>query len=75
LAQIYLDSLDDKTTRRAVRNALKQFLKQSEGSGGDGKFEVLNHAYGQAMERINGQKQGYRMFAHDVLYWINMLWE
>jgi len=70
LAQIYLDSLDDKTTRRAVRNALKHFLKQSEGSGGDRKLEVLDHAYGQAMERINGQKQGHRILAHSVLYWI-----
>ncbi|KAF2190053.1 hypothetical protein K469DRAFT_560631, partial [Zopfia rhizophila CBS 207.26] len=70
LAQIYLASLDDKTTPRAVRGALKLFRKQNLGSGEDQKLEVLDHAYGQAMERINGQKSGLRDLAKRALSWI-----
>ncbi|RDW77988.1 hypothetical protein BP5796_05840 [Coleophoma crateriformis] len=70
LAQIYLSSLDDKTTPRAVRTALIQFRKQIPGSSEDQKREVLDKAYSDAMERINAQKLGFRRLAQKVLSWI-----
>ena len=70
MAQIYLGSLGDKTTPKAVRKALKQFQKQSPGSDEDQKLEVLSRAYAQAMERINGQRLGLRELARQVLLWI-----
>ncbi|RDW85168.1 hypothetical protein BP6252_02758 [Coleophoma cylindrospora] len=70
LAQIYLSSLDDKTTPRAVRTALMQFRKQIPGSSEDQKREVLDKAYNDAMERINAQKLGFRRLAQKVLSWI-----
>ncbi len=41
LAQIYLQSLDDKTKPRAVKSALAQFRKQSPGSNEDQKRRSL----------------------------------
>ncbi|RYP44175.1 hypothetical protein DL768_009323 [Monosporascus sp. mg162] len=70
LAQIYLNSLDDKTTPRAVRRALKQLQKQIPESNEDQKREVLDQAYEDTMERINGQKPGFRRLAEKVLSWI-----
>jgi hypothetical protein len=70
LAQIYLSSLDDKTTPKAVKRALKLFRKQSSGSTEDQKREVLDQAYEEAMERINEQKPGFRQLAKNVLSWI-----
>jgi hypothetical protein len=70
LAQIYLGSLDDKTTQRAVRSALMQFRRQSPGSSGEQKREVLDKAYKDVMERINGQQPGFRRLAEKVLSWI-----
>ncbi|KAH0551748.1 hypothetical protein GP486_007034 [Trichoglossum hirsutum] len=70
LAQIYLNSLDDKCTPKAIRSALKNFQKQSPGSGENKKVQVLAHAYEQVMERINGQKPGFKDLAMRVLSWI-----
>jgi hypothetical protein len=67
LAQIYLGSLDDKTTPTAIREALKQFQKQTLESSEDEKVDVLDQAYTQAMERINAQKAGLRELAKKVL--------
>lgn len=70
LAQIYLDSLDDKTTTRAVRRALKQLQKHSSKSAEGQKCEILDHLYNDTMERINGQKQGFQRLAQEALLWI-----
>ena len=70
MAQIYLDSLDDKTTPRAVRSALILFQKRNPGSSEDEKREVLDSAYRDVMERIRGQKPGFRRLAEKVLSWI-----
>ncbi|KAK3935766.1 hypothetical protein QBC46DRAFT_461901 [Diplogelasinospora grovesii] len=69
LAQLYLGSLDDKLTPKAVRNALRQIQKQTEGSG-DAQLKVLSKAYDNAMERIRGQKDGFRNLAEQALSWI-----
>lgn len=70
LAQIYLSSLSDKPTAKSVKNSLKQFRKQNQGSSEAQKLEVLGHAYDEAMERINGQMSGFRDLAMKVLAWI-----
>ncbi|KAH6672607.1 hypothetical protein B0J14DRAFT_483401, partial [Halenospora varia] len=70
LAQLYMSSLDDKTTIKAIEIALHEFQKQNPGSDEDKKLEVLSQAYEQAMERVNGQKAGFRELANNVLSWI-----
>ena len=46
------------------------FRGQSPGSSEDQKREVLDEAYKDVMERINGQKPGFRLLALKVLSWI-----
>ncbi|KAJ5653623.1 hypothetical protein N7490_000626 [Penicillium lividum] len=70
LAQIYLGSLDDKPTPKAIKTALTQLQNQSHVIGEDRKIEVLGQAYNQAMHRINGQKTGFRELANKTLAWI-----
>ncbi len=70
LAQLYLASLEDKTTAKAIKNSLKQFLKKSLGASEDKKIEILSSAYDEAMERINGQQAGFQLLANNVLSWI-----
>jgi Ankyrin repeats (3 copies)/Ankyrin repeat len=70
LAQIYLGSLDDKPTPKAIRNALKDLQTKGQGLGEEEKVRILGQAYEQAMERINGQKPGLKELATRVLFWI-----
>jgi ankyrin repeat protein len=56
-----MDSLIDKTTPKAVKLALQRLPK---GSGALGK------AYDKAIERVEGQKRGFRELAKRVLSWI-----
>ncbi|KAJ5936883.1 hypothetical protein N7466_003333 [Penicillium verhagenii] len=70
LAQIYLGSLYDKPTPKAIKNALSQFQRQSRRIDEEGKLELLRQAYDQAINRINGQKSGFRELANKALAWI-----
>jgi ankyrin repeat protein len=70
LAQIYLDSLDDKPTPKAIRNALKGFQTENQGLGEEEKVQILARAYEHAVERINGQKPGLKDLAKRALFWI-----
>ncbi len=72
LAYVYLRSLEDKTTTKAIRNALRQFTRQApKGPSSEGsKVQILSRAYDYAMERINGQSAGFRELAMKVLSWI-----
>ncbi|KAJ4309546.1 hypothetical protein N0V84_011450 [Fusarium piperis] len=70
LAQIFLDSLDDKLTPKSIRSGLKDFRQHSQGPGETEKVKALDYAYEQAMERINNQKPGLRSIALQVLAWI-----
>jgi hypothetical protein len=70
LTQLYLTLLDDKPTPKAVRNALKRFQKQAEESDDDKELGILTQAYQQTMERVTGQKKGFRLLAEKVLSWI-----
>lgn len=70
MAQLYLNSLDDKTTVTAVRKALKQLRKQIPQSSEEERRDVLDEAYEETMERINRQKAGFRQLAYKALSWI-----
>ena len=70
MAHIYLGSLDDKPTPKAVRSALAQFQKLPQGPSEEIKVQILSRAYDQAMERVNGQKAGLQELAIQVLSWI-----
>lgn len=61
LAQLHLAGLSDKITAKQVRTALQDLPK---GSG------ALKIAYAEALERIRGQKSGFRDLAEAVLSWI-----
>ncbi|KAL7945818.1 hypothetical protein V8C42DRAFT_357458 [Trichoderma barbatum] len=73
LAQIYLNSLSDKVTPKAINIALKGFQKPTPGSNEAQRASVLGLAYEQAMLRINGQQSGFKDLAHQVLLWIHAL--
>ncbi|KAI1444648.1 hypothetical protein F5Y02DRAFT_427579 [Annulohypoxylon stygium] len=70
LAQIYFDALKMKTTPKAIRNALKDFKRQTQHSGEEQKLQVLTRAYEKAMERIKGQGKEFKDLAFQVLTWI-----
>lgn len=71
LAQLYLDSLQDKMTVKEVKLALEQFKKQRQlAQGQDMKRGLLEKAYKQAMDRINNQRKGFRQLAMKILSWI-----
>ncbi|GAB1313418.1 hypothetical protein MFIFM68171_03628 [Madurella fahalii] len=70
LAQLYLGSLEDKLTPNAIRSALEDFRKQSQGSSEEEEVQLLGHVYDETMQRVNGQKEGYRKLAVTVLSWI-----
>ncbi|KAI1387916.1 ankyrin repeat-containing domain protein [Hypoxylon trugodes] len=69
LAQIYLNSLDDKTTPRAAKDTLAQFRKRHSEPGQD-QADVLDQAYDDAMARINEQRPGFKKLANGVLSWV-----
>jgi hypothetical protein len=70
LAQLYLGLLGDKLTLNDIRSAMETFQNQGQGPGEDQKVQVLARAYGQAMERINGQMPGKKELAMKVLSWL-----
>jgi len=70
LAQLYLGSLDDKTTPRLVRRTLEQLQKSDPGASESQKHELLDKAYSDVLERINAQKPNFRDVATRVLSWI-----
>jgi hypothetical protein len=54
-----------------MKGALKMLQKQNQGaSAEDRKLEALSQAYDQAVERIDGQKSGFRRLAKKALSWI-----
>jgi hypothetical protein len=54
-----------------LKNALKELQKQNRGESTEGKkLDALAEAYKHAMERIDGQKSGFRWLAKKVLSWI-----
>ncbi|KAH7418500.1 hypothetical protein BKA64DRAFT_590520, partial [Cadophora sp. MPI-SDFR-AT-0126] len=61
LAKLHLESLVGKRSPKAVQTALKNLVKGS---------AAYDHAYKDAMERINGQVEEQEELAKEVLSWI-----
>jgi len=61
LAQLHLRSLTGKRSPKAMKTALRELPAGS---------EVYDHAYKEAMERIEGQNADSERLAKDVLSWI-----
>lgn len=72
LAQIYLRSLDDKTTPREIRLALQRLQSNDPGASEERKLELLSQAYDQVMERIKSQRAGLANLAERTLCWITL---
>ncbi|KAI1455233.1 ankyrin repeat protein [Annulohypoxylon moriforme] len=71
LAHLYFDSLKDKTSKREINDTLKEFQKrQNRKPGSNHRRELLDHAYDEAMERINSQIGGMRRLGRKVIAWI-----
>ncbi|OQU94966.1 Ankyrin repeat-containing protein [Cladophialophora immunda] len=72
LAQLYFNSLRDKTSPREIKNTLADFgTRTNRGSKEQMKFEALAEAYQHAMERIAGQLPGFQTLAKKILSWIS----
>ncbi|KAI9798941.1 MAG: hypothetical protein M1833_004294 [Piccolia ochrophora] len=63
LAHLHLESLTDKTTRKALKNALKALPNGSNAVS-------LSKAYDSALDRIDAQRPGFRQLAERVLLWV-----
>ena len=61
LVRLHLESLSDKTTIKAVKQALDTLPKGS---------EALTFAYSDAIERIENQKTGFATLAKETLSWL-----
>ncbi|EAU36770.1 conserved hypothetical protein [Aspergillus terreus NIH2624] len=61
LAQLHFDSVKAKKTVKRILETIKSLSKGS---------EAYNHAYKDAMQRIEGQDRDSRQLAMDVLSWI-----
>ncbi|CAI7636252.1 unnamed protein product [Penicillium pancosmium] len=70
LAQLYIGFLDDKLTTNDIRESLKSFQRQNQGSSENEKTEILSNAYDQVMERISQQRPGLKQLAMKVLFWV-----
>ncbi|KAK3367661.1 hypothetical protein B0H63DRAFT_504525 [Podospora didyma] len=70
IAQIYLHSLDEKTTPGEVLAALAEFQKEGAGSEEGQRSEQLRSAYHRTMERIMGQGPEPLKLATQAVTWI-----
>ena len=61
LAQLHMDSLRDKTSAKSIKKALDILPKGS---------NALNLAYDGAMQRIENQREGFRLLAKQLLGWL-----
>ena len=52
-----------------MKEALKRFQKEPKPPS-DQRFEALDHAYEQAIDRIKAQRPGFRELAIRVLLWL-----
>ncbi|EGO59866.1 hypothetical protein NEUTE1DRAFT_109326 [Neurospora tetrasperma FGSC 2508] len=70
LAQLYMDSLRDKSTPKEVRDILQGMQHQDNASKKLSVEERLDKAYGETMARIDKQELGFRDHAMQILLWI-----
>ncbi|KAL7943214.1 hypothetical protein V8C42DRAFT_359352 [Trichoderma barbatum] len=67
LAQLYMNSLQDKVTSREIKQALERMRLQGQKSE---RLEVLCEAYGDIVNIIRSQRGGFRRLAKQTIYWI-----
>ncbi|CAJ0552612.1 Ff.00g006900.m01.CDS01 [Fusarium sp. VM40] len=70
LTKLYLQSLENETSERDVKNALKRLKDRAKDNYEDPDFEVLDKAYNDTLKRLREQPKKQRDLAFRVLAWI-----
>ena len=73
LAKLYLQSLYDKRSANAVRNALKEITTEASGQKATTETEAYDYAYRLTMQRIEEQPPDRAELGKEVLAWITSL--
>ncbi|KAF5713682.1 ankyrin protein [Fusarium globosum] len=69
LARLYLYSLENETTERDVKDALRRFENRAKNEN-DSKFNIVDQAYNDTLKRFREQHQNFSDLAYRVLAWI-----
>ncbi|KAF9774425.1 hypothetical protein IL306_007584 [Fusarium sp. DS 682] len=70
LANLYLGSLEAKTTRRDVKDALKRFTDRAKRKSCDPEYDILGEVYQETIQRLEEQNKEHKQLAFRVLAWI-----
>ncbi|KAI0883149.1 ankyrin repeat protein [Annulohypoxylon maeteangense] len=71
LAHLYFESLNGKTSKREIKDVLKDFKKRGNREfKTDDRRTLLDAAYDDAMERVNSQREERKRLGRKVLGWI-----
>ncbi|EXK43271.1 hypothetical protein FOMG_05903 [Fusarium oxysporum f. sp. melonis 26406] len=70
LARLYLHSLENETSERDVKDALKRFEDRAKNDDNDPKFNIVDQAYNDTLKRLREQHQNSSDLAFRVLAWI-----
>ncbi|EWZ45839.1 uncharacterized protein FOBCDRAFT_317554 [Fusarium oxysporum Fo47] len=70
LARLYLHSLENETSERDVKDALKRFEDRAKNNDNDPKFNIVDQAYNDTLKRLREQHQSSSDLAFRVLAWI-----
>ncbi|KAL7769815.1 hypothetical protein ACKLNR_001199 [Fusarium oxysporum f. sp. zingiberi] len=70
LARLYLHSLENETSERDVKDALKRFKDRAKNNDNDPKFNIVDQAYNDTLKRLREQHQNSSDLAFRVLAWI-----
>ncbi|KAF5557177.1 ankyrin protein [Fusarium phyllophilum] len=70
LARLYLHSLENETSERDVKDALKQFEDRAKINDLDPKFDIVDQAYNDTLKRLREQHQNSSDLAFRVLAWV-----
>ncbi|RKK23082.1 hypothetical protein BFJ63_vAg14423 [Fusarium oxysporum f. sp. narcissi] len=70
LARLYLHSLENETSERDVKDALKRFEDRAKNNDDNPKFNIVDQAYNDTIKRLREQHQNYSDLAFRVLAWI-----
>ncbi|KAF4959533.1 hypothetical protein FGADI_1600 [Fusarium gaditjirri] len=70
LAKLYLHSLENETSERDVKDALKRFKDRAKNNDNDTKFNIVDQAYNDTLKRLREQHQNASDLAFRVLAWI-----
>ncbi|KAL4875006.1 hypothetical protein BJY04DRAFT_233110 [Aspergillus karnatakaensis] len=71
LARLYIETLASKTTPKAIKTALRELEYMLNGASSNAQSKTLDHAYEQAMRRVQSQVEEHRSLAQRVLSWIS----